>query len=284
MAKGSENTEPYIGSYVLETLTTGMYAESRNALREYIQNSFDGVRAAIRGKTIKASEGRIEVLLPDENTLIVEDNGAGVSEMSAWGTLTAIGLSKKSRQRDAGFRGIGRLAGIAFCNTLTFCTKAAGETLETTITFNCRSLRNAMTSESEGSQPLAQLLQKHVTSAVKQTKNQAAHFMRVTLQDLSQAPREFKDLEEVRDYLTETSPVSFDPSWAAEKEIRAKAASAGLPIEAVSIYLGHSKNTATPIYKAYGEAHQVRGGSVTIQKIKYFQGVGSDWCFGALEK
>ena len=126
--------EPYIGSYVLETLTTGMYAESRNALREYVQNSFDAIRAAIRSKVIKQSEGRIEITLPDDNTLNIKDNGTGLSAVSALGTLTAIGLSKKARHQDAGFRGIGRLAGIAFCNTLSFRTKAAGENTETTVT------------------------------------------------------------------------------------------------------------------------------------------------------
>src|ERR1035441_6395042 len=154
--------EPYIGSYVLETLTTGMYAESRNALREDIQNSFDAIRAAVRGKVIKQAEGRITVTLPDDTTMTVRDNGTGLSAVSALGTLTAIGLSKKARQKDAGFRGIGRLAGIAFCNTLSFRTKAAGESVETTVTFDCRALRTAMTSEVEESQPLAQLLQDNV--------------------------------------------------------------------------------------------------------------------------
>ena len=33
--------QPYFGGFVLETLTVGMYGESRNAIREYIQNGFD---------------------------------------------------------------------------------------------------------------------------------------------------------------------------------------------------------------------------------------------------
>jgi hypothetical protein len=158
-----------------------MYEESRNSLREYIQNAFDAIRAAVRGKVIKAAEGRVTVLLPDENTITVRDNGTGISAVSALGTLTAIGLSKKARTKDAGFRGIGRLAGIAFCNTLSFRTKASGETTETTVTFDCRSLRTAMTSDVEESQPLAQLLQNNVKSATAHVSDAKAHYMVVTL-------------------------------------------------------------------------------------------------------
>jgi Histidine kinase-, DNA gyrase B-, and HSP90-like ATPase len=276
MAK-DEIAEPYIGSYVLETLTTGMYAESRNALREYVQNSFDAIRAAIRSKVIKQSEGRIEILLPDDNTLTIRDNGTGLSAVSALGTLTAIGLSKKARQQDAGFRGIGRLAGIAFCNTLSFRTKAAGESVETTVTFDCRALRTAMTSEVEESQPLAQLLQDNVRATSSQVSDAKAHYMLVTLKGLAQAPEEFKDLESIRDYLVETAPVAFDPAWLPAKEIVSKAAAAGYAIENVSIRLGQSEATAVPVYKAYRDALSVKGGSVTIHEVQCHEGIESKW-------
>jgi hypothetical protein len=282
MAKENKQTkehviEPYIGSYVLETLTTGMYAESRNALREYIQNSFDAIRAAVRAKVIKTSEGRITVTLPDENTLIIRDNGTGLAAVSAMATLTAIGLSKKARTKDAGFRGIGRLAGIAFCNTLSFRTKASGENVETTVTFDCRSLRTAMTSDVEESQPLAQLLQDNVKATTSHAAEAKTHYTVVTLKGLSQAPPEFKDLEFIRDYLMETAPVAFDPMWGAGKEIAAKASEAGFPIESVSIHLGTTEANTVPVYKAYQESISKKGGSVTIHEIKYYDGDESNW-------
>jgi hypothetical protein len=281
MAKDTKQAEtvvePYIGSYVLETLTTGMYAESRNALREYIQNSFDAIRAAVRAKVIKQAEGRITVTLPDDTTLTVRDNGTGLSAVSALGTLTAIGLSKKARQKDAGFRGIGRLAGIAFCNALSFRTKASGESTETTVTFDCRSLRTAMTSDVEESQPLGQLLQSHVKATTTHVADAKAHYMIVTLKGLAQAPDEFKDLESIRNYLMETAPVDFDPSWSAAKDIVSKATAAGLPIENVSIHLGRTEASAVPVYKAYRDALSKKGGSVAIHEIKFYDGDESNW-------
>ena len=107
MAKENKQTEtivePYIGSYVLETLKTGMHAESRNALREYIQNSFDAIRAAVRGKVIKESEGRITVTLPDENTLTIRDNGTDSTTLvlrpTSWWTPWQCGFLNISADR-----------------------------------------------------------------------------------------------------------------------------------------------------------------------------------------
>jgi hypothetical protein len=94
---------------------------------------------------------------------------------------------------------------------------------------------------------------------------------------LAQAPEEFKDLERIRDYLTETAPVGFDPSWAAGKEIISKATAAGFPIESVSIHLGTNETNTVPIYKAYQGSIARKGGTVTIHEIKYYDGDESNW-------
>ncbi|WP_407158480.1 hypothetical protein [Bradyrhizobium sp. STM 3557] len=103
---------PHIGAFVLETLTFGMYGEPRHTLREYVQNSFDGIRAAQRVGFL-SGRGKVTVTIRVDE-IVIRDNGIVVSADQAWKTLTSIGASKKDRQRDAGFRGIGRLAGMAY--------------------------------------------------------------------------------------------------------------------------------------------------------------------------
>jgi hypothetical protein len=54
--------EPFFGGFIIETLTCaiGMYGEARNAIREYIQNSFDSVQRAIEELgTLRPGEGLI---------------------------------------------------------------------------------------------------------------------------------------------------------------------------------------------------------------------------------
>ena len=138
--------EPFFGGFVLETLTIGMYGESRNAIREYIQNAYDSVRHAIEDLAILGPDaGIIEITLAtDSNSLSIRDNGAGLGANRAVKVLTRIGASRKDHRKNAGFRGIGRLAGIAFSDTITFTTKAKGENVATTVIFDGRALREAM--------------------------------------------------------------------------------------------------------------------------------------------
>ena len=133
---------PHIGAFVLETLTLGMYGEPRHTLREYVQNSFDAIRAAQRTRFLK-DRGKVTISISPEAIKIL-DNGLGVPADQAWKTLTSVGASKKDRQRDAGFRGIGRLAGMAYCDKLIFRTTFPGETTLTEITFDCAKLLKAM--------------------------------------------------------------------------------------------------------------------------------------------
>jgi len=51
---------PHIGAFVLETLTLGMYGEPRHTLREYVQNSFDSIRAAQRTRFLQG-RGRVTI-------------------------------------------------------------------------------------------------------------------------------------------------------------------------------------------------------------------------------
>ena len=137
-----DRPRPHIGAFVLETLTLGMYGEPKHTLREYVQNSFDAVRAARQFGYLKAP-GQVTVSLrPDR--IVITDNGLGVRADQAWQTLTSIGASKKERQHEAGFRGIGRLAGMAYCDELVFQTRFPGERVVTTIRFNAREILAAM--------------------------------------------------------------------------------------------------------------------------------------------
>jgi hypothetical protein len=108
--------QPHIGAFVLETLTLGMYGEPRHTLREYVQNSYDAIRSAQRTKFL-TGRGVVRVTVT-EDAITILDNGLGVASAQARNTLTSIGASKKDRDRDAGFRGIGRLAGMAYCDEL----------------------------------------------------------------------------------------------------------------------------------------------------------------------
>ena len=137
--------KPHFGAFVLETLTLGMYGESRNAIREYIQNSFDSLRQAIADGVVGEADAKVEITLDTkQQRLSIRDNGGGLRTENAVSVLASVGASNKDYRRNAGFRGIGRLAGIVFCDRLVFTTKAAGQLRRTVVIFDAKRLREKM--------------------------------------------------------------------------------------------------------------------------------------------
>ena len=59
-----------------------------------------------------------------ERRIRIRDKGPGLSREEALERLMPIGSSDKTLGIDRGFRGVGRLAGLAFAKTVSFTTRA----------------------------------------------------------------------------------------------------------------------------------------------------------------
>src|SRR5690606_34570740 len=96
---------PVIGKDVIESLTIGMYEDSRFIFREYIQNSADQIDKAVRENLITANEGEIHIKIDSEKrTITIEDNATGISQSQVQPILQNIAQSTKQRGVDKGFR------------------------------------------------------------------------------------------------------------------------------------------------------------------------------------
>lgn len=263
---GDARPRPHIGAFVLETLTLGMYGEPKHTLREYVQNSFDAIRAARKFGHLEGN-GRVTVrLLPDR--IIIVDNGLGVRADQAWETLTSIGASKKARQHEAGFRGIGRLAGMAYCDALIFRTRFPGEPVVTTIRFNAREILQAMSPDASRNIDLGRLLSEQVSMTTADAAHGTAeHFFEVTMQGLDSAPLALIDPDEVRTYLQENVPLPFEPTWERADEIeRAYSAFFRGPIESVELFL-EAEETEEQLYKPYSDSVKIARAPAQIATI-----------------
>src|SRR5205823_4780295 len=103
---------------VLELVSSAMYVDPLCIYREFIQNAADAIdEAELEGLYNEKEKPRIDVGLDLENRSIrIRDNGAGIPRRVASKRLTSLGNSKKRGTTARGFRGIGRLAGLAYCN------------------------------------------------------------------------------------------------------------------------------------------------------------------------
>ena len=110
-----------VGVDVLGLVTTGMYVDPLAVYREYVQNSVDAIQDAGFGN----DDGLVEIsIFAHDRRVVIRDNGPGLSLAEAERVLIPIAKSEKHGRELRGFRGVGRLAGLAFSESVTFLTRA----------------------------------------------------------------------------------------------------------------------------------------------------------------
>ena len=120
-----ESKSNLVGKHILDVITSGMYNNPLMVIREYIQNSADSIDQAINtGKSASNCSIKIDVC-GKTRTITITDNGLGVSNDKILETLCTFGCSVKRFTENRGFRGIGRLGGLGYCEKLRFETKSA---------------------------------------------------------------------------------------------------------------------------------------------------------------
>ncbi len=128
-------SKPVAGKFLLEILTKGMYSNPMHVYREYIQNSSDSIDQAVDEGILQRSEAAIHIQIDSgKRKISIQDNGVGISANIAQTKLLSIGASEKGGVEERGFRGIGRLAGLAYADEVQFITSFKGEPVKTTMT------------------------------------------------------------------------------------------------------------------------------------------------------
>jgi len=79
----------------------------------------------------------------------IVDNGMGIPHAEFASRLTAFGASKKRGRGARGFRGVGRLAGIGYCQELVFRSRVPGDSKVSEIRWDCKKLKNILRSSGE---------------------------------------------------------------------------------------------------------------------------------------
>lgn len=266
---------PKIGAYVLETLTTGMYVDPLDTVRELVQNASDSIRQAEESRVLSRNAGRVEITIGHNNrSLEIRDNGLGIAAASASAQLLNVGMSEKEIERDAGFRGIGRLAGIAFCDCLRFRTSAKGETTTTVVEFDCVGIRKAICPGNRRRHEMADILAKYSDLSKEKSKN-ADHFFDVALGGIGDTTTQFLNPAALETYLSTTAPVDFDPhDFLFAPTIQQWVRKNRLTLPTVSLTIA-APATRREVFKPYRNSYQTshqRSGQfdVTIKDIAFF--------------
>lgn len=274
------NFSPKVGAFVLETLTTGMYANPFDSLREYIQNASDSIFAAERYKFIPQNSGKIFIQIDPENrSLIIRDNGTGISSTEAPAKLLNIGMSSKTYGLEAGFRGIGRLAGIAYCKKLVFTTSFLHEDERCTISFDCEGLRSAISPAMRQFEELSEVIRKHTNQDIEKEET-SEHYFEVKLIGISENVPEFLNLTILEDYLSQVAPIEYDAQrFDYALKIMQAAKAAGIEIPSVRLLLS-SPELGDPrqVFKPYRRSYRTKKNDyqIDIKDVAFLTGEGRD--------
>ena len=134
-----------VGKNILDNLTTGMYSDSKVIYREYIQNACDQIDLAMKLGILEADEGSVDIFIDQKKRYIsIKDNATGVKHDVFAADLGDIANSNKEIGKNKGFRGIGRLCGLAYCKTLKFTTSYKGETVKSSMVCDAQTMQNML--------------------------------------------------------------------------------------------------------------------------------------------
>jgi hypothetical protein len=118
-----------IGGELISILTKGMYADPRDAIREYVQNGID------------ASAERIIIRVRNDSIAVI-DNGKGMDK-AIMRRAVRVGISDKNPSRSVGFMGIGIYSSFHLCDSLDIYSKIKDE-VPNRLTFRFKDMREAL--------------------------------------------------------------------------------------------------------------------------------------------
>lgn len=262
-----------VGKYTLESLTTGMYSDPKIVYREYIQNSVDSLEHAVSLGMLEQQGMRIDIIVnADESYISIKDNGTGISAAEAAQTLMNVGSSKKRNANNRGFRGIGRLGGMSYCNTLVFTTSAENEKVKTVVSFDCKKLRHLLVPGEYEDMSLSAVLEE-ITTIETFPEKEEKHYLCVEMVDVN-GFSDLLDIDAARSYIAQVAPLPYQSRhFIYTSQLKSYLSDNGYVVEEFPIFVGENESDLEPVYKPNKSRFRSDRGKRTVDEIssmKYF--------------
>ena len=272
--------EVRVGKDVIELVTSGMYVFPVTIYREYVQNAADAIDAARAQDLLRATEPGVVTIQVDHatRTVAIRDNGYGIPDHEAISTLLAIGGSPKRGTGARGFRGVGRLSGLAYCQELEFRTKAAGDTSALSILWNCKLLRSRLADRTFKGD-IRDIIAECTEVWYGKASNPDDHFFEVRMHNVARHRQDMLLNEKmIAHYLAQVAPVPFSDDFSHARSIE----------EMLGKFLPHVPIELTvngdSIRQLYRDETKISGGPyrLNVNEIEFIQFADVDGKTGAV--
>ena len=201
-----------IGGELLSILSTGLYTNPLDCIREYVQNAVD---ANAHAATIKITGNSVHIF-DDGDGMLLED------------LIQArqFGLSVKSLTQHVGFRGIGIYSSFHLCDHLRVTSKKAGSNYQHVLVFEFGAMKAQLDQDKrkgphERKTSLVELLSAHTKICRSQhTLSEDIHFTHVEIQAISDVHiKKLGNREELKHYMIRNLPIDFDETFEYRNQI-----------------------------------------------------------------
>jgi Histidine kinase-, DNA gyrase B-, and HSP90-like ATPase len=204
-----------IGKDILELVSGAMYVEPLTVIREYVQNAVDSIDEAKAAGLYDGSDApRIDIFIDlTERRLRIRDNGIGIKRREFEERLTAFGGSRKRSTRARGFRGVGRLSALGYCQELVFRSKAEGESHVSEMIWNGQQFKEILR-DSRYTGDLNEVVREVTEFDFSSDTEDRPRFFEVELRRVARLKNDILLNEEaIERYLAEVGPVPFHPAF-----------------------------------------------------------------------
>lgn len=267
-----------VGKDILDLLTGSMYINPLNIFREYVQNAADAIDDA-RDEGLTFSEGSgIAISLDHKERLIrIRDNGISIPANDFVSRLTSIGDSQKRGKMLRGFRGVGRLSGLGYCQELVFRGRAEGAPKITEVRWDGRALREKVRDQLFVG-GLSEVVQAVVTVNELPVNGFPKRFFEVELRKVSRLRNDLLLNEDaIRNYLSQVAPVPFGEDFLFGQEIQKRLEAHGIK---APIHIEINDGKGQIFHRAHNRIPTTGKVSEPIRDVEYveYQGLDGEVC------
>lgn len=236
-----------IGGGVFDLLVSGMYDTPLTVYREYIQNTCDAIQSSG-----KFSGGRVDIrIYPTSRRVLIRDNGPGLTRQEVERDLITIADSRKSQSECRGFRGIGRLSGLAFAEQVVFRTRASQNQKVVQLVWDGDVLRSCVINKKLCP---VEIIKSSVDISEITSSDYPRHFFEVEIKNIARyAAGELLNRDLVRSYISEVCPVPFSEKFPFASEIANLFQKSKIPLFDLDIYVDNSEKHLERPYRSQFE-------------------------------
>jgi len=194
-------SEELLYAAVVQILSEDLYPRKLEIIREYIQNASDAIDDWLRlGDLIEDGEPQIKISIQGRSLLIF-DTGIGMTGEDI-PKLKRIAYSEKKTGEEAGYKGIGRLAGIAVADKLKITSTSYGDPRLHHFEFRAADMRRDISEKKrQGIQEPASPVIQRYTDIWWTDVDATDHYTLVEIRDVKESCAELLDPNKLMEYI-----------------------------------------------------------------------------------